>query len=65
MLDADSAGEARPFTATTVEEAINDMASRIQVLSFLSFASSISQAKTLGADIGPTLRSQSELMRIP
>ncbi|MFZ2957016.1 MAG: type II secretion system F family protein [Candidatus Ozemobacteraceae bacterium] len=47
----------------TLEEALTEMAERVQVLSFFSFVSSLIQAQRLGAEIGPTLRAQAEQMR--
>ncbi|RCK79478.1 MAG: Flp pilus assembly protein TadB [Candidatus Ozemobacter sibiricus] len=47
----------------SLEEALSDMADRVQVLSFFAFVSSLIQAQRLGAEIGPTLRSQAEQMR--
>lgn len=47
----------------SLEEALSDMADRVQVLSFFTFISSLIQAQRLGAEIGPTLRSQAEQMR--
>ncbi len=47
----------------SLEEALSDMAERVQVLSFFSFISSLIQAQRLGAEIGPTLRAQAEQMR--
>lgn len=47
----------------SLEEAMSEMAERVQVLSFFSFVSSLIQAQRLGAEIGPTLRSQAEMMR--
>lgn len=47
----------------SLEEALSEMADRVQVLSFFSFVSSLIQAQRLGAEIGPTLRSQAEMMR--
>ncbi|MBI3039618.1 type II secretion system F family protein, partial [bacterium] len=45
------------------EEAMSEMAERVQILSFFSFVSSLIQAQRLGAEIGPTLRAQAEQMR--
>jgi tight adherence protein C len=47
----------------SLEEALNEMAERVQILSFFSFVSSLIQAQRLGAEIGPTLRAQAEQMR--
>ena len=47
----------------SLEEALAEMADRVQVLSFFSFVSSLIQAQRLGAEIGPTLRAQAEQMR--
>jgi len=47
----------------TLEEALTEMADRVQILSFFSFVSSLIQAQRLGAEIGPTLRAQAEQMR--
>ncbi|MBF0500495.1 MAG: type II secretion system F family protein [Candidatus Riflebacteria bacterium] len=47
----------------TLEEALAEMAERVQVLSFFAFVSSLIQAQRLGAEIGPTLRAQAEQMR--
>jgi len=47
----------------SLEEALSEMAERVQILSFFSFVSSLIQAQRLGAEIGPTLRSQAEQMR--
>ncbi len=47
----------------SLEEALAEMADRVQILSFFSFVSSLIQAQRLGAEIGPTLRAQAEQMR--
>ncbi|HOY67505.1 MAG TPA: type II secretion system F family protein [Candidatus Ozemobacteraceae bacterium] len=47
----------------SLEEALTEMAERVQVLSFFTFVSSLIQAQRLGAEIGPTLRAQAEQMR--
>lgn len=47
----------------SLEEALNEMAERVQILSFFAFVSSLIQAQRLGAEIGPTLRAQAEQMR--
>ena len=47
----------------SLEEALTEMADRVQVLSFFTFVSSLVQAQRLGAEIGPTLRAQAEQMR--
>lgn len=47
----------------SLEEALTEMADRVQVLSFFAFVSSLIQAQRLGAEIGPTLRAQAEQMR--
>lgn len=47
----------------SLEEALTEMADRVQVLSFFTFVSSLIQAQRLGAEIGPTLRAQAEQMR--
>ncbi|NLI78553.1 MAG: hypothetical protein GX442_19195 [Candidatus Riflebacteria bacterium] len=47
----------------SLETALSEMADRVQVLSFFAFVSSLIQAQRLGAEIGPTLRSQAEQMR--
>ncbi len=47
----------------SLEEALSDMADRVQFLTFFAFVSSLIQAQRLGADIGPTLRAQAEQMR--
>jgi tight adherence protein C len=47
----------------SMEEALNEMAERVQILSFFTFVSSLIQAQRLGAEIGPTLRAQAEQMR--
>ncbi len=48
----------------TMEEALQNMGERIDILAFFSFVESIVQATTLGIDVSSTLRAQSEQMRV-